>query len=172
MVEEASYPRGRLLGGASKEGKMSKLQVLAAKRRQQAAEKTSSTEPRQSSAGDDYTQSLNKLRISQAKAAAKKGEEVTPVSNADTVMLDSDQIPASQREAKEQKRDEEEEIVSQQNLRAQPSAFASTLTNTSSSLELGSSSLPMNSRPHPKVFDFSEPSPDDLVSKAQSRLRG
>ena len=150
---------------------MSKLQALAAKRRQQAAQKSTSTEPDQPSAAHDYTQSLNKLRISQAKAAAKKGNEAAPVSDADTAMPDAGQDAAGHGADVEKKKDEEEEVVANQNLRGRPSAFASILTNPTPSLAFGSSSFSMDSERHPKAFDFAEPSPDDLVSKAQNRLR-
>ena len=150
---------------------MSKLQALAAKRRQQAAQKSSSTESDQSPRTDDYTQSLNKLRISQSKAAAKKDSEAAPMPDSDTVIPDANQELASQPITEEKQKDGEEEVVSSQSLRAQPSAFASTLTFSTSDLAFPSPEVLVDSKTHPRAFDFAEPSPDDLVSKAQKRLR-
>ena len=150
---------------------MSKLQALAAKRRQQAAQKASSNESDISATPDNYAQSLSKLRLSQCKVAPSKDQEAEPVPSPDTKMADADQNDASQWTVGDKKIDEDEEIVSSQRLRAQPSAFASILTNPTSGVDVPSSSLLAENKPHHKAFDFTEPSPDDLINKAQNRLR-
>ena len=170
IIEESQRPRGRLLGGASKDGKMSKLQALAAKRRQLAAEKASTASNEQPAGNDDYARSLEKLRISQARKAEKQAEEAAKIENADVVMQDPEQASSSQQDAQKQK-DPEDEAVMRQNLRASPSTFASILTTTGEPRD--DPLLPVSTESHQttEAFDFTEPSPDSLISKAQSRLR-
>ena len=163
-------PRGRLLGGASKDGKMSKIQALREKRRQEAAQKSSPSD--HSAVGDDYTQSLNKLRLSQSRSAAKKTEESAPASDADTTMVDADATVHTEPATASDPKAVDTEMLENQSLRAQPSTFATILTSPDPRADVESFSPPANSKPHPKAFDFSEPSPDSLVNKAQSRLWG
>ncbi|RMD44022.1 hypothetical protein DV735_g1050, partial [Chaetothyriales sp. CBS 134920] len=163
--EHSAGPRGRLLGGGAKDGKMSKLQALAAKRLQQAAQKTA-----EDATGDNYTQSFSRLRLSQAKSGARQAEDRA------TGATDSPGVEAPQAHSLPSPEDEkvkaEDTTLADQELRAKPSAFASVLTSLDAPFVVDispwpESSLPLSTSPS---FDFSEPSPEDVVTRAQSRL--
>ncbi|RMZ87047.1 hypothetical protein DV736_g5728, partial [Chaetothyriales sp. CBS 134916] len=152
--EHSAFPEGRLLGGASKDGKMSKLQALAAKRLQQAAQKASSETPKDTT-GDEYTQSLDKLRISQAKSGPGKADDLA------TTVPDNPITHAAQAHSQlnpdDEKPNEEDTVLQSRELRAQPSAFASVLTKMGPSLVMDMSPLPENTKSSSPPFDFSEP---------------
>ncbi|RMZ84573.1 hypothetical protein DV737_g1244, partial [Chaetothyriales sp. CBS 132003] len=105
IIECSALPKGRLLGGASKDGKMSKLQALAAKRLQQAAQTAAPSERPKDTTADDYTHSLHKLRISQAKARAAKVDDLattTAEDNAATQAPSQDNAPTHTTQAHSQ----------------------------------------------------------------------
>jgi hypothetical protein len=146
---------------------MSKLQALAAKRRQQAAQKPPALEASQESSSD-YAESLNKLRISQSRTT-KPEATISPPTEKDTPMIEADQSVDTAADEKAQ--GSEDEVLFTEPLKAQPSAFASIL-NESTQNEIVETELPPGNRSQGTgAFDFTEPSPDDLVSKAQKRLR-
>ena len=131
IIEHCVQPRPRLLGGGPKNGKMSKLAALAAKRRQQEASKSSGRGSDQLGSADDYAETLNKLRISQksngtsisSQSSALNEEE----SKADGSGPATDQVSPNEEVVLGQP---QSELQTQQDLRAGPSAFASLLAGS------------------------------------------
>lgn len=163
IVEEPLLPRGRLLGGAPKEGKMSKLAALAAKRRKdkEAAQSLSTDGPAEA---DDYAERLKRLHVTQPTSSKKAttdeetleiaGEKVSPKEDTAEGSLPHITLP-------------EAGLV--QHLRHPPSAFASILTqNIDGPATTADALLPAKDLPSRSTFDFSQPSPDDVYRKAQS----
>lgn len=168
LVEPVHRPRG-LLGGASKDGKMSKLAALAAKRRQK--ENTNpamSTKPEEEAPQDDYAASLSKLTLSNDKS--KNRVQKTTGKEGDVTMTDA---VATQAKAESESQStgigalrvlEDEPIII---ARTKPSAFAGTFLDT----EASGLSTPIDSSilgTASSVFDFKDLSPDDIVYKAQT----
>ena len=154
IVEESIQPRGRLLGGSTKPPKMTKLAALAAKRRQQENQKPSS-EGADQAVSVDYSETLKKLQISRpAKEtrSSKKDEELPEAKEVDLEAQDVAMVDTSHERAEPA-----------QDLRSAPSTFGSLLTHTT---ESGHAAIRLNETATPK-FDFSQPSPDDVISKAQ-----
>ncbi|MBA7489966.1 hypothetical protein ES702_00500 [subsurface metagenome] len=144
---------------------MSKLAALAAKRRQKenanlpTPEKTTENEPK-----DEYAASLSKLSLgsdsSRRRNIKDKDDDVLmKTSSIGEVEKDSSQEAA---EPENTKNPEDEPIVE----RVHPSAFAGIFSNkdvaTTSSID---PNLLKNTAP---AFDFNDPSPDDIVYKAQT----
>ncbi|EXJ54331.1 elongation factor 1-alpha [Cladophialophora yegresii CBS 114405] len=163
IVIEPLYPRLGLLGGAANAGKMSKLAALAAKRRQKENQPPAS-EPRPGSEiKEDYLPDLKKLGITASPQAKSTSSEPQALER---------QAPSTggeaSAEADRQKHTPDVPLVVDQNLRGHPSAFASIMTNHGPE----SQSLPSTDFPSVKAtaksFNFAEPSPDDIVTKAQS----
>ena len=169
IVEHPSLLRPRLLGGAPKDGKISKLAALAAKRRQQDALKLSSTGSDQTGSTEDYTDTLKKLRISQASQISKPDQSSSAEKDEDS-RPSTDEVTTDQAGKNEDVRvdQRQNEPLPSQDLRAGPSPFASLLIGATPDIEPASSvSVPtLDSIVAP--FDFSGPSPDDLVDKAQN----
>lgn len=167
LVEPVHRSRG-LLGGASKDGKMSKLAALAAKRRQK--ENTNPAMPTKSeeeAPQDDYAASLSKLTLSNDKS--KNRVQKTTGNEGDVMMTDAVATEAKAKSDSESTRTgalrglEDEPIVA----RTKPSAFAGTFLDTETSglsTAIDSSILGTASF----VFDFKDLSPDDIVYKAQT----
>lgn len=164
IIAESQHPRGRLLGGASKEGKMSKLAALAAKRRKEKeAQKSSSAEA--ASESNDYIERLKQLHVTQSSR---------PENTTETAEHLATTPDAKQAEAPE---DSSETIGIQQalpesglvqHLRRPPSAFADVFTQSRMSDEPGANNLRAADDLLPKsTFDFSQPSPDDVFRRAQ-----
>ncbi|KAL2428447.1 HBS1-like protein [Exophiala dermatitidis] len=177
IIIEPLYPRLGLLGGASTGGKMSKLAALAAKRKQEKSARSSESATTDSAdSQDDYATRLNKLRISdtnkpkpQAHRQAEEtvtndskptsSESQAPTSDSHTTSANESEVAASS----------DPSISVAPAIRGRPSAFASIMTSHDPSVRL--------SAPPPdlitveevaKSFDFAEPSPDDVVTRAQN----
>ncbi|OCT48494.1 HBS1-like protein [Cladophialophora carrionii] len=163
IVIEPLYPRLGLLGGAANAGKMSKLAALAAKRRQKENQPPAS-EPRPGSeVKEEYLSDLKKL-------------EITPSSRAktatDNLQAREGQAPStseeSSAEADRPKQAPEATLMVDQNLRGRPSKFASIMTNHGPESQSTPSTDFLAVKATAKSFSFAEPSPDDIVTKAQS----
>jgi hypothetical protein len=164
LIVEHPGPKGRLLGGApkTKEGKVSKLAALAAKRRQAEAAKSSEESVNAGSgASDDYTETLNQLRISQSwkSVSTETKQEDELADNTDDVNVDD-----ADKEPEEDIAVKAKEVV--QDLRGTPSAFARTLAGANSSSGLYNLTIDQLGLSSP-VLKFAEPSPDDVIAKAQ-----
>ncbi len=174
IVLGSVYPRGGLLGGASNAGKKSKLASLAAKRRQKEnepppAEQQATTYLR---SGKDYVSSLENLRIgqslqSESDLAAAKALQPT------NQRAPEQGTEAVQSEEKKVRRPSQEDasdalLVVDQIPRGRPSTFASIMTNHDTGDQLTPVLDLPSARAPTKTFNFAEPSPDDIVTKAQS----
>ncbi|KAJ9653714.1 hypothetical protein H2198_007112 [Neophaeococcomyces mojaviensis] len=164
LVEPVHTVRG-LLGGASKDPKMSKLAALAAKRRQKesagppAATKSSADAPQ-----DEYAANLSKLSLSSdtAKDRGKKAKEQGGLPAASNE--DADEAGEENEPPAELGSIEEEPVVA----RTQPSEFAVTFLNTPRT-PYQTTTLSFNVLTGDnQAFDFKDPSPDDIVYKAQT----
>ncbi|OAL28869.1 translation elongation factor Tu [Fonsecaea nubica] len=167
------YPRGRLLGGTSNTGKMSKLAALAAKRRQKESEKLDAQSVADTGSQQDYLSSLNKLRISQS---IKAKSEATDASDSSPTYLQlqspkkdhrNDQSIQAENKQTTAEGTADVSLAVNQCLRAGPSAFASIMTSRDADTRLPSSSDFFSFGANAKSFNFAEPSPDDIVTKAQ-----
>ena len=183
-----------LLGGAStpaKEGKISKLAALAAKRRRKENEK-----PVPAPASGVHLEKPDSASISSEREPANAF--VCSENNLDTYSKRMHLAPRSGDPQKEKERpeqleyNEEEPAIPHKDvtrnlasatlvevLRGSPSSFASTMTHQNSSyLDLDSAlatqfSGVMNlDSTQAKPFDFTDPSPDDVVTKAQKGSQG
>jgi hypothetical protein len=164
LIVEHPGSRGRLLGGApkAKEGKISKLAALAAKRRQ--AETAKSSEDSGNSAfgaSDDYTETLNQLRISQSR---KSVSNETKRQDDQAEQTDDINMSHPSKGNQESPPVREEEIV--QDLRGTPSSFARTLAGVESTSGIKHLTIDQLGLSGP-TFKFAEPSPDDVIAKAQ-----
>jgi len=177
---EPLYPRRGLLGGASKDGKMSKLAALAAKRRQRESERSAS-ETKSPASQDGYVASLNKLRISQpsrirerlagSRADQSPPRELTavPESGHDVTVEGGLEVKDAQNSEKTaEAAPSDRSSRADTNLRAQPSAFASIMTSHHFIPSLLASPSILYDEFVAETFDFTEPSPDDIVTKAQN----
>lgn len=144
---------------------MSKLAALAAKRRQKDAAgamglNTSANEVSQ----DEYTASLSKLTLAGAKSRHRKAEaknlpEVVSMGNdltngPDGKVIDADKLSKST---------DDEPVME----RIKPSAFADTLL-VSKDLFAGHAIESDLVKGDKSTFNFSDPSPDDIVFRAQT----
>ncbi|KEF54481.1 elongation factor 1-alpha [Exophiala aquamarina CBS 119918] len=169
---QPAYPRRGLLGGASKGSKMSKLAALAAKRKQQANEPSGSVSASIPTSRDDYTANLNKLRI--GKPAKASHEPEAPgiqkrLLGEELVKKDADDDPRSPGKKCDTSKDQiGQSILVDPNIRGRPSAFASIMTSQETETESRPSSDILSEGLLTKLFDFTEPSPDDIVTKAQN----
>jgi elongation factor 1 alpha-like protein len=163
IVEEPLLPRSRLLGGSSKDGKISKLAALAAKRRKEKESKQSSEASQAPS--NDYAERLRQLHVSQPRAKSESaqdsaaGIEVQKKHDADGPGPDASESAQSHVDLPEAG------IV--QHLRRPPSAFATVLTQPSQGFQTANSLLSADNLAAESAFDFSQPSPDDVFRRAQ-----
>ena len=155
IVEESVQPPGRLLGGSTKPPKMSKLAALAAKRRQQESQKTSSEDPDQAVSGVEYNETLKKLQISRPAKQTQSSKTNEELSEGKQVDLEAQDVSLADVP--------EEQLNTAQDLRGTPSTFGSLLFHTT---KPGHAAVRLNETRNAK-FDFSQPSPDDVISKAQ-----
>lgn len=144
---------------------MSKLAALAAKRRQKesagppAATKSSADAPQ-----DEYAANLSKLSLSSdtAKDRGKKAKEQGGLPAASNE--DADEAGEENEPPAELGSIEEEPVVA----RTQPSEFAVTFLNTPRT-PYQTTTLSFNVLTGDnQAFDFKDPSPDDIVYKAQT----
>ncbi|KAL2404080.1 HBS1-like protein [Exophiala dermatitidis] len=179
IIIEPLYPHLGLLGGASTGGKMSKLAALAAKRKQEKSARSQSATTDSADSQEDYASRLNKLRISdtnKAKPQAHIGAEEVVTNDGKPASSDSKDSTSSAQDLHTTSANEAEIAASSDPsisvapaIRGRPSAFASIMTSHDPSVRL--------SAPPPdlitveevaKSFDFTEPSPDDVVARAQN----
>lgn len=179
IIIEPLYPRLGLLGGSSKDGKMSKLAALAAKRRQKENQQSSSSISDSTlSSRDDYTSGLNRLKITRPSTKPDKSTEKrtqselsavekTPPVDKNHLQIQSKEEGVQKNKLGENQEQEVDVIPKDINLRARPSAFASVMTHNNHSTSLTKPLTFSNEDLVAKTFDFTEPSPDDVVTKAQ-----
>ncbi|KAK5050380.1 hypothetical protein LTR84_003661 [Exophiala bonariae] len=159
------YPRGGLLGGTSKASKPSKLAALAAKRKQQVNEQPGSIATNTVTRPDDYTAHLNKLRISKSPQAAIQLENQEDQKQpSDVDMLRYEESKSSETD---KVRNDHSSVVDR-DIRGQPSLFASIMTSQTADKDSRSSSEFVSNALLSRSFDFTEPSPDDIVTRAQN----
>lgn len=168
IIIQPLYPRSGLLGGTSKAGKPSKLAALAAKRKQQVNGQTETGPENTPSRAEDYTAHLNKLRISktpQPSVGAEKAKNPEQPLDLHVVKDFADGQPKALEKPKDQI---DQSILVDANVRGQPSVFASIMTSQSADKDSQDSSNVLSHALVAKSFDFAEPSPDDIVKKAQN----
>ncbi|KAK6385972.1 hypothetical protein LTS17_001545 [Exophiala oligosperma] len=174
ILIEPVYPRGGLLGGSSGSGKPSKLAALAAKRRQKENERSSSNNTPAPSSENDYAARLQSLHINSQSNQQKPSTIRTNEPCEDQTMTDDLQMQDADKTSTletstEQEREPEVLIVAQPVVRAKPSAFASIMTSHDFDTR---PQVPHNlvfPSPDPSRFAaFAEPSPDDVISRAQN----
>ncbi|EEA28229.1 hypothetical protein EYB25_000829 [Talaromyces marneffei] len=191
---EPLYPRLGLLGGASQEGKMSKLAALAAARKKKTAEKPSTTEGQLPNQADEKPtpRSLSeRLAMSGSKPSTKsrglsalsKERRTANLKNPPIISKPEDKFARkpSVNEEKVNQATEKQQLEEVADLRAYPSTFAATIIGngahptTPEPGHLLSSSfdvMHIYQQDVTEAFDFSGPSPDDIVFNAQSASKG
>ena len=153
---------------------MSKLAALAAKRRQKENQTPQASHDSESAtaAKDDYAASLSKLKLSSSVSKQTK-DDAKPVvgPTSDTSILSQvnldDPNPAHANISASTSRISMEETA-EVDLHASPSPFAKALLGAShedNNTLLQTFQLPTSDS---QAFDFSRPSPDDVVHKAQT----
>jgi elongation factor 1 alpha-like protein len=178
IVKESTHlPRG-LLGGSSKDEKMSKLAILAAKRRQKENAQPIASAPESLPLTDDYASSLKALRLSSPVPPKGKLSDITNKDHASTVATQKSPVhtpvehnPQEQSNVATSDIQKEETVFEPQKLTARPSPFASAILGSSlPSQPPNLDSLVEQSLLNCQAqgFDFTAPSPDDVVTKAQA----
>jgi elongation factor 1 alpha-like protein len=164
IVIEPLYPRLGLRGGAANAGKVSKLAALASKRRQKENHPPASERDPGGELKEHCLPNRTKPRItppSRPKPAA-----------ADDPRTAAHQAPPTSEESSaEADRPEhapDPSLAIDQNLRGHPSAFASIMTNHDPESQFTPSTDSLSVKVTATSFNFAEPSPDDIVTKAQS----
>ncbi|KAK5103038.1 hypothetical protein LTS08_003841 [Lithohypha guttulata] len=156
LIEPLHYPRG-LLGGSSKEGKMSKLAALAAKRRQKEAASTPQPDNVASEPQDDYAASLSRLTLANTTAKARRAKEVEADPGLKENSDGTTNVEASNKNEEPVGKVEDEPVVA----RTQPSAFAGTFL-FNADVSVGRTLDPRALKEETQTFDFKDPSPDDV----------
>lgn len=156
---------------------MSKLAALAAKRRQKESERSGSTATGSSESQDDYAARLNKLRITdpnRAKPDASKRTDTSVEEGSIAGHESADPEHLKQQHPSELSSDLETAATPDPSafvepcVRARPSPFASIMTSQTTDLLLSTSPDLLVVEESAKSFDFTEPSPDDVVTRAQN----
>lgn len=163
ITEPLPYAKG-LLGGASKDGKMSKLAALAAKRRQKeaaAAAADSAVQKASDSQPDEYAASLSKLSLGNDRLRDRK-ESASAADKEPVNTLTIDDRKHTDSSAVESSKLDDEPIVT----RKTPSAFAGTFLDSTPTIP--SFAIDPNDLVDKPSFNFNDPSPDDVVFKAQT----
>ena len=168
IIIEPRHPRPRLLGGATNAGKPSKLAVLAAKRRQKESQSQYTEHSTTSNTKESYVSSLRRLRITQSPQLKPESVAATqrPEAEEEASETEKDALETVQEGTGEP--DLEETLESPRDLRAPPSAFASIMITYDTGSHNTSPTDLFSSKAGFKSFNFAEPSPDDVVTKAQS----
>lgn len=177
IKEPLRLPTG-LLGGSAKGEKMSKLAALAAKRRQKENVQPVQVGGESQPTVDDFASSLKALRLSSPALFKRKLSDITGKDqfNTGTTQKPPRHTPVTDSPEKRspaatlypQKEDAEFEP---KDLKARPSPFASTILGSAtptqpSNLDFVVEQSLLGSQLH--GFDFTVPSPDDVVLKAQA----
>lgn len=182
---EPIFPRLGLLGGSSAgDGKMSKIAALAAKRRQKNENQKASTANIESSV-ENSASSMSRLRVSTkdipetpAKGPLQPRQKLEPKTRPEQTQDPPSLEEASSSPTKSGKDEKADETFKPDHvqsagdvadLRATPSMFARTLMDFRDST-LTFPPRPSTSLPDPVIssFDFSRPSPDEVVLRAQN----
>ncbi|KAJ5093459.1 Translation elongation/initiation factor/Ribosomal beta-barrel [Penicillium angulare] len=201
ILVEPLYPRLGLLGGAPEaSGKMSKLAALAAARKQkESGQATSNTPPASTSESQQPEKAKISLkdRLAASSKAAKPSEGLAGLQS---IRRSAKPSPPAQKPSSPEPtkvvptpapvpKDQPEELVDDKEepqqqipeIRAQPSMFASAIIGSQTGPKMAEPSrlhsnhvdlLQIYGVDHAEPFDFSEPSPDDVVLKAQSTAKG
>ena len=148
---------------------MSKLAALAAKRRQQEASKSSSTASDQIGDANDYAETLNKLRIGQTNRTSSRPDGIPTSSKEQGSVTTNDGLTKDQAEDMEKPLEDQDQLPTQtnQDIRGSPSPLASLLTDPARRNHPNDMVPLPHADPIVKTFDFNEPSPDDIVTRAQ-----
>lgn len=157
-----------LLGGSAKGEKMSKLAALAAKRRQNENASRVKAEGDKNTA-DEHASILKALRISSPGSPPQEPTDITNIRQIDATAARNSSGQLSE-DSNRCDLEKQETKLKPQELTALPSAFASTMlgpdvSTRPSSLE---STMKLMLNNQPQGFDFTAPSPDDVVTRAQA----
>ncbi|KAJ5267157.1 Translation elongation/initiation factor/Ribosomal beta-barrel [Penicillium angulare] len=200
ILVEPLYPRLGLLGGAPEAGgKMSKLAALAAARKQKESGQAASTPSTSTSDPQQHEKAKVSLkdRLAASSKPAKPSEGLAGLQSMRRSAKPSSPaqkpsspeptkvVPAPAPVLKDQPEDlvdnKEEPQQPIQEIRAQPSMFASAIIGSQTGPQMAEPSrlqsnhvdlLQIYGLDHAEPFDFAEPSPDDVVIKAQSTAKG
>ncbi|EGD86781.2 translation elongation factor Tu [Trichophyton rubrum MR1459] len=198
ILIEPLYPRLGLLGGSSSEkpGKMSKLAALAAARKKKEAERQKAQE--QGEAGGSAEETNKPLSLRDRLAGGGKSRTPTPSSSRSLTPLrglsrspkneqsqaigegaNIGQQLASKATQQEHDRKEADISKSEEKLAAGPSEFAAIIIGEKN--ELGEPASSVSPRAYnlfdfvvqdlTEVYNFAEPSPDDVVINAQNAAK-
>lgn len=145
---------------------MSKLAALAAKRRQKESTNLSTPDkPAETEPKDEYAASLSKLSLGNDPSRRRNAKDKD-----DDVIMKTSSIGEEENTTQEAaepviaKNPEDEPIVE----RVRPSAFADIFSNNKDTTSTASSIDPNLLKNTAPAFDFKDPSPDDIVYKAQT----
>ena len=164
VLLDTLLPRGRLLGGSSSANpKMSKLAALAAKRRQK--ENIESSVPGKPSVTRPNESSKPTL---DTKSAQKPFAESIKNVTGGTQSLGISETLAERPADILQEPPEPQATLNVSEIRAQPSQFASTIFQPLELAGISDHLLKAVKTPETKAFDFTDPSPDDVIKKAQT----
>lgn len=142
---------------------MSKLAALAAKRRQKEAASTPQPDNVASEPQDDYAASLSRLTLANTTAKARRAKEVEADPGLKENSDGTTNVEASNKNEEPVGKVEDEPVVA----RTQPSAFAGTFL-FNADVSVGRTLDPRALKEETQTFDFKDPSPDDVVYRAQT----
>ena len=153
---------------------MSKLAALAAKRRQKENARPAQAQDNGPAATIDYVSSLRALRLSSAPSSPIATDVVTELDSAAIQKPAKNNVDANPE--KHSKVDiphprEAESQLEPKDLSAGPSAFANAMFGTVHQVRPVNLTQPILEpllASHRRAFDFTTPSPDDVVTKAQA----
>lgn len=151
---------------------MSKLAALAAKRRQQGSEQSATaSNDTVSASSQDYTASLQKLRLGQTRSRSNDTKTKNGSFSPNDKLLPGDDAQLrgeeeSVTEAVEEPPDPSTLVES--DVRGTPSLFASIMTSQKEPTQHPRTAPLSSNEQITSPFDFTQPSPDDIVTKAQN----
>ena len=153
---------------------MSKLAALAAKRRQKENARPAQAQESGPAATTDYVSSLRALRLSSAPSKPIATDGATESSSAAIQKPAKNNVDANPEKHSKVDTPHSREAGSQvetKDLLAGPSAFANAIFGTVHQVRpvnLAQPVLEPSLRSDQRAFDFTTPSPDDVVTKAQA----
>ena len=153
------------------------MAALAAKRRQKENERSESSTTTTASSQEDYAARLSKLHISHGPKRKLAFSRPADSSDQSSREVETDSQPANPPDTATQpqetgsletKTEPDPFAVVASNIRGRPSAFASIMTShdLDQHLQISPDILPVDG--FAKSSAFAEPSPDDIVSRAQN----